>query len=229
MQYLNGSFGSPSSGAEVKTSPIDQHLSLLLHNKTTFDFIMALSRGKTLLVGEGNLSFALSLAKMPQLSPSAITATTFEAANKLSPETEVRAKELQRRRVRVLHGVNAVRLTDALSAESFEQIVFQFPHTGSREPIRGRNPNYILVRDFLKSAKLLLQRNGKILISAVDNPHYRGAFQFEEAAILAGCDVESYPFDPNDFPGYQHTMTHEEGGAIDEHEVFNTWVFRPIE
>jgi hypothetical protein len=42
-----------------------------------------------------------------------------------------------------------------------------------------------------------LHQGGKVLISAVDSPHYRGAFQFEEAAYIAGlAPPEFYPFDP---------------------------------
>lgn len=109
----------------------------------------------------------------------------------------------------------------------FDTIIFQFPHAGSREPIRGHNPNFVLVRDFLKSASAQLVYGGKVLITAVDSPYYRGAFQFEEAAKLAGFkEAETYPFDPSDFPGYVHTMAHEDGDALSHHDDFSTWVFR---
>lgn len=109
----------------------------------------------------------------------------------------------------------------------FDTIVFQFPHTGSRGSVQGHHPNFILVRDFLKSAALQLRIVGKVLIAAVDSPHYQGAFQCDEAAKIAGFSPpESYPFDPDAFPGYEHTMTHQRGSALDEHQRFLTWVFR---
>jgi hypothetical protein len=65
------------------------------------------------------------------------------------------------------------------------------------------------------------------LITAVDTPHYRGAFQFDEAADIAGFQPpESYPFDPNAFPQYEHTRTHQSGSALDDHDRFRTWVFK---
>ena len=58
-------------------------------------------------------------------------------------------------------------------------------------------------------------------------PPYRGAFQFDEAADIAGfAPPESYPFDPSAFPEYEHTMTHQSGSAIDHHDEFSTWAFR---
>jgi len=35
-----------------------------------------------------------------------------------------------------------------------------------------------------------------------------------------------YIFDPNDFLGYTHTMTHQEGSALDNHDKFATWEFK---
>lgn len=109
----------------------------------------------------------------------------------------------------------------------FDSIVFQFPHVGSREPVEEHNPNFILVRDFLRSAAAQLAPGGQVLISAVDSPHYEGAFQFDDAAEIAGfLPPEVYPFDPSAFPGYTHTMTHEEGDALDNHDAFGTWIFK---
>ena len=87
----------------------------------------------------------------------------------------------------------------------FETIIFQFPHTGSREPIEGRNPNFILVRGFLMSVKSLLSASGKVVITAVDSPHYRGALAAKEAGFAAPL---VYSFDPKAYLGYEHTMTH---------------------
>lgn len=35
-----------------------------------------------------------------------------------------------------------------------------------------------------------------------------------------------YPFEPSDFIGYEHTMTHQSGSALENHDKFGTWVFR---
>lgn len=129
--------------------------------------------------------------------------------------------------VTVLHGIDTAKIYLAINNGAFEHIIFQFPHTGSREPINGRNPNFILLRDFLKSASKHLLSNGKVLVTLVDNPHYHGAFQCEEAAQIAGYKApESYSLNPDDFSSYEHSMTNEEDSAIDDHRKFITWVFR---
>jgi hypothetical protein len=66
-----------------------------------------------------------------------------------------------------------------------------------------------------------------VLITAANTPHYRGAFQFEEAAEAAGFQPpEVYPFDLSQFPEYEHAMTHQSGSALENHDTFSTWVFR---
>jgi len=154
--------------------------------KESFDLAAQISSGQCLLVGEGNLSFAKSLLSFQNISPSKIVATTFEHLNSLSEETTANAKYLSEKGVVVLNGVNARKLNAAIGSNKFSTIVFQFPHTGRRHPVKGKNPNYVLVRDFLNSARGHLIQNGLVCISAVDSPHYQGAFQFEKAAASAG-------------------------------------------
>ena len=65
-----------------------------------------------------------------------------------------------------------------------------------------------------------------IPITAVDSPHYQGAFQFEEAAEKTGYSIiGSYPFDPESFPGYSHTNTNDDDSALEKHNEFKTWIF----
>lgn len=128
----------------------------------------------------------------------------------------------------VLHGVDATKIHLAIGNRAFDHIIFQFPYAGSREPIDGHNPNFILVRNFLKSAIHKLKRSSTVLISVVNTPHYHGAFQFEEAASIARFQrPEIYKFAPSDFPGYHHTMTHQDGDALSNHDAFATWLFKP--
>jgi len=182
---------------------------------------------EALIVGEGNLSFTLSLVGMSGITPSRLIATTFENKEELSSDAIANAEVLRRKGVTVLHGVDGSSLASVFGSWRFDTIVFQFPHAGSRDAVEGNNPNFVLVRDFLISAAVQLHRGGKVLISAVDSPHYRVAFQFDEAADIAGfAPPESYPFDPSAFSEYEHTMTHQSGSAIDHHDEFSTWVFR---
>lgn len=193
--------------------------------KTSF-FVSQVQQGDTLFVGEGNLSFALSIAKTPGITASNLVATTYEETSDLSEEAQQNAKLLKSSGVSVMNSIDAKKLDQYFPHQKFNTIVFQFPNAGSREPEYGRNPNYILIRDFLKSAVSCLARDGKILITAVDSAHYQGAFQFEEAAAKTGYRIiGSYLFDPETFPGYSHTNTNDDNSALEKHDEFKTWVF----
>lgn len=193
--------------------------------KTSF-FISQIQRGNTLFVGEGNLSFALSVAKVPGISASKLVATTYEKNSNLSEEAQQNAKVLKQSGASVLNDIDATKLSQYFTQQKFDTIVFQFPNAGSREPEYGRNANFILIRNFLKSAAPCLASKGKILITAVDNPHYQGAFQFEEAAEKAGYHIlGSYPFDLESFPGYNHTNINNDDSALEKHDEFKTWIF----
>lgn len=196
------------------------------NNATKFNFIDTIVQGRTLLVGEGNLSFSASLIRTGRIIPGWLTATTFENAQNLPLGGEENINSLRAYGINVLHGVDATNLVATFGAFRFDNIIFQFPHTGSRTPVEGHNPNFILIRDFLISASFQLDRNGKVFVSVVNSPHYEGTFQFEKAAKLSGFfPPDIYPFDPSAFPGYEHTMTHQDGSALDNHNKFSTWVF----
>lgn len=210
-----------------KMRRLDKYLAWLLQKSTKFDFVAEVSKGRALLVGEGNFSFALSLANDPKIAANRLIATTFEDKANLSEEATTNVEKIKATGVMILYGVDATKLSAVFGSWLFDNIIFQFPHAGSRDAIEGHNPNFILVRDFLVSAKSQLQRGGKVLISAVDTPHYRGAFQFEEAAKIAGFrQSETYKFDLTKFPEYEHTMTHQAGSALDNQDKFSTFIFK---
>ncbi len=209
-----------------KLQEIDKQLIRLLGYKSGFDFVSQLAAGITLLVGEGNFSFSLSLSRMERIISRNLITTTYEYISDLSTETQANAEKLKFAGATVICGVDATKLSETFGSMRFNNIVFQFPHVGSREAIEGHNPNFILIRDFLKSASHQLESNGRVYISAVDSPHYQGAFQFDEAAAIAGFQPpELYPFEPSEFPEYNHTMTNEGESALDNHDKFGTWVF----
>ena len=183
--------------------------------------------GDVLLVGEGNLSFSQSLLRLPSAQVMRMTATTFEKERDLNDETMNNARDLKQRGVLVLHDVDATKLEKNLMPYQYDTIIFQFPNVGSRDTKYGRNPNHVLIRSFLRSAAHYLKPSGNIIISAVDSPHYEGAFGFEKAADFAGYDVvETYPFDPSMLPGYSHTNTNDDESALDGHDRFITLVFK---
>ena len=154
-------------------------------------------------------------------------ATTFEPRRNLSEVTAQNAARLARLGVSVLHSVDATKLSDLFARRRFALIAFQFPNVASRQPLHGRNPNYVLVRRFLRSAAMLLCENGCIAITAVDSPHYDGAFAMSDAARWAGVsEPRVHPFCFSDHPGYFHGNTEDDGeSAISARDDCQTYVF----
>jgi 25S rRNA (uracil2634-N3)-methyltransferase len=186
------------------------------------------SLGNALFLGEGNFSFSRSIAMRTPSAATHITATVFEKEKDISDEARQNAMSLEKQSVNVLYGIDATDLSPYFERQKFDTIIFQFPHTGSRDPLYGRNPNFVLIRRFLKSALNQLTFNGKIIVTTVDNPHYQGAFQLEDAAKEAGYNPpEGYSFDITDFPDYNHVNTHQGDSALEDHTSFKSWIFEP--
>lgn len=183
-------------------------------SEKTFNFINAVANGSTLFIGKGNFSFCLSIAK--QISnPYNIIATTNENQSEFSDLTRGNINSLQKLGVKLFCNIDATEISRDFAGQTFDNIIFQFPHTDSREPIEGRNPNFILLRDFLKSAKPLLSYGGRVIVSIVDSSYYQSAFQIEEAGQVTNYRRHSiYNFNPLLFPNYVHTMTNEDESAI---------------
>lgn len=140
--------------------------------------------------------------------------------------TKQNISSLQKLDVKVFCKTDATEINRDFVGQNFQNIIFQFPHTGSREPIQGRNPNFILLRDFLKSAKPFLLHGGKVIVSIVDSPYYQGAFQIEEAGTEAMYKRYTiYKFNPLLFPNYIHTMANEDASAISKNDDLITIVF----
>jgi len=183
--------------------------------------------GKVLLVGEGNMSFAKSLF-YKRTGIKNMTATTFEKDRNLSDEVRNNAKTLRCMGAHTIHGVDATKLNRFLKPQKFDTIIFQFPNAGSRDAKYGHTSNHMLLRNFLRSALEFINDNGRILISAVDNPHYNGIFKFDDAAKFANYNSpQRVSFDPNSFKGYSHVNTNDDKSALKGHAQFATWIFKP--
>ena len=159
-----------------------------------------------------------------------MTATTFEKAKEATEDTIKKADELRDAGVIVLHGVDATKLEEVFKGSEFDTIIFQFPNVGSRSAKYGHNPNHVLLREFLRSAKCCLKPTGKVLVSVVDHPYYEGLFKFDKAAEFAGFHKPNVlNFRPDMFPEYSHTNTNDEESALKEYNKFSTLVFRLTE
>jgi hypothetical protein len=194
--------------------------------KAPFDFAAAVQEGRTLLVGEGNLSFSLALSNLAGAVEN-MTASTFQTSAEYSEAATQNEKVLRRRGVTTMAGVDATNLSRFFGQRRFAFIIFQFPNVGSRHPLYGRNPNHILVRRFLKSAAGHLTLGGRVAITAVNSSHYDGAFDMDGAAERNDYATPiAYPFYFSDYPGYSHVKTKEDGIDAIEGDEFVTYVFR---
>lgn len=190
-------------------------LKRVLDAREPFDFVAKVKSGRVLLVGEGNLSFSLALARLAGTAARNITSTTFQSATERSETAVENALKLRGRGVNVLSGVDATNLTKWFGRTKFDLIVFQFPNVGSRSPVYGRNPNHVLVRRFLRSAAEHLVAGGGVAVTAVNSPHYDGALNVDDAAIRNDYEIPvAYPFYFSDYPDYTHVKTKEDGTSV---------------
>ena len=94
--------------------------------------------GKTLLVGEGNLTFTESNIILGRVVPGDVTATVYEKKEQKAPTTQARGERLQDQGVTVEYGVDATKLHEGAEAKpKFDTIVWMFPHPGG-ERAAGR-------------------------------------------------------------------------------------------
>lgn len=192
-------------------------LKALVKNLPKYNFLPKISNGTSLLVGEGNLSFTISLIDKLQQLPNLIT-STYENYCDLPDTAKLNSTFLKNIGIKTLHDIDATKLHKIFNQQFFNTIIFQFPHSGSREGINGVNSNYVLVKDFIISASQILKNNGSIIITTVDNDFYKNTFQFDKLTEeLTISKSTKYKFDPKDYPGYKHTMTHQEGSGIKDY------------
>ncbi|MGD1886052.1 MAG: Rossmann-like fold-containing protein [Cohaesibacteraceae bacterium] len=198
-----------------------------LTEREPFDFVSAAKDGPSLFLGEGNLSFSLSIASRMGSTAAMLRATTYETPSNISDVAQHNAARLSKLGAAVLHGVDARRLEERFPATRFKLVVFQFPNVASRQPLQDRNPNHVLIRRFLRSARQVLASNGRVAITAIDSPHYDGAFSMHEAAAWAGLSPPRiYPFRMGDHQGYTHSNTQDENeSALVKQVMTQTYVF----
>lgn len=199
---------------------------LCLKQDRQFNFLSRASRGKVLFVGEGNFSFSASLAQRSGIFAKNIIASVPTARTALSDTARHNVSTIERNGGRTAYNVDATKLHRRFVNARFATIVFQFPNAGRRTPLFGRNPNHILLRNFLKSSRFVLASNGHVVVSIVDSPHCRAAFNPFEAAGLTGFrKPQIFSFSPSAHPGYSHENTNDADSALKRHNRFNTWVF----
>ncbi|MFB2983622.1 Rossmann-like fold-containing protein [Microseira sp. BLCC-F43] len=178
---------------------------------------LAPSEGKRiLLLGEGDFSFALSLAKQVQPAQrSGIVATSYDSetqVKQLYKGAEQNISNLKNSGVTVLHGVDATKIDS--SQGLFTGIVFNFPFVPGDRPTAVTR-NVAMLQNFFASAAQSLEPGGKVFLTSKE--YWLKRFKPVELADSAGLTQDGTPrrFDAGEFPGYQHRESHADVSAAD--------------
>ncbi|MEV4759058.1 class I SAM-dependent methyltransferase, partial [Micromonospora sp. NPDC049559] len=185
--------------------------------------------GKTLLVGEGNLTFTEANLILGRNVPGNITATVYEQKGDVKEQrTLERAERLQQQGVTVEFGVDATKLHEgAEDKPKFDNIIWMFPHPGgSRASAASRGA--ALLADFFASAAQRIRPGGKITVTlrvAKEPNYYVSRWRPVEAAAAAGLRLVSQnDFQQSDYPGYGHETTASGANPADVSRGF-TFIF----
>ncbi|MFT3986876.1 class I SAM-dependent methyltransferase [Aestuariivirga sp.] len=178
------------------------------------------NKQKILLVGEGDFTFASSLASKLG-SRSNIVATSYDKEREVKekyPETSIHAiNALKMSGALVFHGIDATRLNDyedillnPSSIKLFDVIVFNFPHVGgsTKDDIKA---NQNLLKDFFTSCNSLLASNGEIHITLRTKSSFYSNWNVEKLAKDSNLKLKkTVKFDSIAYKelGYQEVRTH---------------------
>ncbi|KAL2495816.1 putative protein-like [Forsythia ovata] len=166
---------------------------------------------RILLVGEGDFSFSLCLAKAFG-SASNIVASSLDSYDVLImkyKEANSNLDDLKNMGASILHGVDATKMKHRsdLGKQKFDRIIFNLPHAG----FHGQEmlPHVIrlhrkLLRGFFRNACGMLQENGEIHVSHKTKRPY-SEWKIEDLAVEYSLTlIECSDFKIEDYPGYKH-------------------------
>ncbi|KAJ8637161.1 hypothetical protein MRB53_011428 [Persea americana] len=164
-----------------------------------------------LLVGEGDFSFSLCLAKAFGSASNLVTTSldNYDVVTKKYSQAKSNIQNLVKLGATVLHGVDATKMklhTD-LSMRKFDRIIFNFPHAGfygKEDEIRLIELHRNLVQGFFKNASQMLCPNGEVHVSHKTSAPY-DRWNLEELAWKCSLSLkECVNFEKADYPGYNN-------------------------
>ncbi|XXG55267.1 hypothetical protein AAC387_Pa03g2970 [Persea americana] len=164
-----------------------------------------------LLVGEGDFSFSLCLAKAFGSASNLVTTSldNYDVVTKKYIQAESNIQNLVKLGATVLHGVDATKMklhTD-LSMRKFDRIIFNFPHAGfygKEDEIRLIELHRNLVQGFFRNASRMLRPNGEVHVSHKTSAPY-DRWNLEELASKCSLSLtECVNFEKADYPGYHN-------------------------
>ena len=182
---------------------------------------------RTLLLGEGDLSFAVALSLVWRTAAS-LTATTFDdeaTARTRYVKFEENAQTVRDLGGAVAFGVDAARCAtnSTVRRALYDRIIFNFPHAGAGIKDQQRNiaTNQALLRGTFSSAPSLLAPGGQLHVTLKRGEPY-DSWSIVTIAKLCGLRVQHCtPFAPEAYPGYAHrrTLGDEHAGDQASHEA----------
>lgn len=170
------------------------------------------SKQRILLVGEGDFSFSLCLAREFGFAHNMVATcldTQETIANKYSNAVD-NVRELEERGCLVFYGVDAMQMSQHffLRTHKFDRVIYNFPHVGFifRENSYCQiQLNKELVKGFLRNAKLLLkEENGEIHVTHKEGDPYNKWELVKKAEKIGLTLQEVVPFCKLDYPGYDN-------------------------
>ncbi|XP_077225122.1 uncharacterized protein At4g26485-like [Tasmannia lanceolata] len=166
---------------------------------------------KFLLVGEGDFSFALSLAKGFG-SGLNITATSLDPEGRVMKKYKkgkTNLQQLKKLGATIFHRIDATSMSNHkdLSNEKFDRIIYNFPHAGFRGPehsMRVIRKHQKLISGFFDESSKLLLPNGEVHITNKTTGSY-AKWDIEKLALKSSLKViECIQFDKNAYEGYDN-------------------------
>ncbi|KAL2332868.1 hypothetical protein Fmac_014081 [Flemingia macrophylla] len=174
------------------------------------------------LVGEGDFSFSLFLAKSFASAANIVASSlnSYDDVVTMYKHAKSNLDDLNKLGACILHGVNAtkMKLHPDLKMRRFDRVVFNFPHAGFHG--KEDNPSLIkmhkeLVLGFFKNASRMLRPNGQIHVSHKTTPPFDN-WDIEKLATECFLTlIECADFKREDYPGYNNKRG--DGRRCDEH------------
>ncbi|KAF0694840.1 Aste57867_14304 [Aphanomyces stellatus] len=165
---------------------------------------------RVLVVGDGDFSFSLALAT--RLGGQRITATVYDSEADLLekyPNVSANIRGLQITQAQIHIGVDATNLAKEkwIRKETFDRVVFNFPHLGGATEEDVEKNQDLLFR-FFQSARPFDDAKGEVHVALRNTPFYN-RWDVAAQAQKAGFKAKRVDrFNISEYPGYEAQRTH---------------------